>query len=61
MKLLFLAKVILAFMLTCFLAGCVETPLPQSNTHADGHIVQGGALAAEGMIYFPLGLPNDKK
>jgi hypothetical protein len=58
---LVLVKIILAAMLAWFSAGCVETPLPQPNTHADGHIVQGGAVAAEGMIYFPLGLPNDKK
>lgn len=58
---LVLVKIILAVMLAWFLAGCVETSLPQSNTHADGNIVQGGAVAAEGMIYFPLGLPNDKK
>jgi poly(3-hydroxybutyrate) depolymerase len=61
MKLVFLAKVILAIMLALFFVGCAGETFSQSNTHADGHIVQGGAVAAEGMIYFPLALPNDKK
>jgi len=58
---LFLVKIILPVMLAGFFAGCAGEPLSQSNTHADGHIVQGGATAAEGMIYIPLALPNDKK
>ena len=58
---LFLVKIILTIVLGLFLAGCAGVPLSQSNTHEDGHVVQGGAVAAEGMIYFPLGLPSDKK
>lgn len=58
---LVLVKIFLPIMLAWFFAGCAGEPLSRSNTHADGHIVQGGAVAAEGMIYLPLALPNDKK
>ncbi len=58
---LFLAKIILTIVLVWLFAGCAGESLSQSNTHADGHIVQGGAFAAEGMVYFPLALPNEKK
>jgi hypothetical protein len=60
MKLL-LIKIILAVMLGWFLAGCAGVPLSQPVNQVDGHIVQGGSFVGEGMIYFPLGLPNDKK
>jgi hypothetical protein len=33
---------------------------PPAN-QADTHILQGGSFAGEGMPYFPLALPNDKK
>ncbi len=58
---LVLIKFILPIVLVVFIAGCAGEPLLQANTHADSHIVQGGAVAAEGMIYIPLGIPNDKK
>ncbi len=60
MKLL-LVKFILPILLVVFLAGCAAEPLSQANTHADSHIVQGGSVSTEGMIYLPLALPHDKK
>lgn len=56
-----LVKFILAVGLAWLLGGCAGGPLSQPVNQADSHIVQGGSLAGEGMIYFPLGLPNDKK
>jgi hypothetical protein len=56
-----LMKFLFVVMFACFLAGCAGTPLPQSANQGDVHIVQGGSFAGEGMIYFPVGLPNDKK
>lgn len=58
---LFLVKIIFPILLAFYFAGCAGEPLSRSNTHADDHIVQGGTVAAEGMIYLPLALPNDKK
>jgi hypothetical protein len=41
--------------------GCAGAPQSGPGKHADTNIVQGGSLAGEGMIYFPLGLPNNNK
>ncbi|MGP8050826.1 MAG: hypothetical protein ACLPYB_09460 [Desulfobaccales bacterium] len=60
MKLL-LAKFIFAGVLALFFSGCAGVPLSQPVNQADCRVVQGGSFAGEGMINFPLGLPNDKK
>jgi hypothetical protein len=56
-----LGKFILAGMLTLFFSGCAGGLFSQPVDRADCHIVQGGAFAGEGIINFPLSLPNDKK
>lgn len=56
-----LAKFIFAVLLTLVFAGCAEVPDSQPVNQGDGHIIKGGSLAGEGMIYFPLALPNNKK
>jgi hypothetical protein len=58
---LVLAKFIFASVVTSFFSGCAGAPLSQPVNQTDCHIVQGGSFAGEGMINFPLGLPNDKK
>jgi hypothetical protein len=55
------AKFIFAGVLTLCFFGCAGGPFSQLVNQADCHIVQGGSFAGEGMINFPLGLPNDKK
>ncbi|MFA5112515.1 MAG: hypothetical protein WC443_13980 [Desulfobaccales bacterium] len=54
-------KFALTVALAWFLAGCAGAPVSPPVHQADDHIVQGGSLAGEGMIYFPLGRPSDKK
>jgi hypothetical protein len=56
-----LMKFLFVVMFSCFLASCAGTHLPQSANQGDDHIVRGGSFAGEGMIYFPVVLPNDKK
>jgi hypothetical protein len=56
-----LGKFMLVVGLAWAVAGCAGAPLSQPVNQADGHIVQGGSLAGEGMIYFPVGFPNNKK
>ena len=56
-----LAKFIFAGVLTLFFSGCAGGPFSQPVNQADCHIVQWGSFAGEGIINFPLGLPNDKK
>jgi hypothetical protein len=56
-----LVKLTLAVFLAGLLAGCASAPYaPPANQDA-GHIVQGGSFTGEGMIYFPLPFPDDKK
>ncbi len=54
------AEIILVGVLTLFLSGCAGGPLSQPVSQAGCHVV-GGAVAAGGMINFPLGSPNDQK
>ncbi|MCK9375131.1 MAG: hypothetical protein M0P73_03160 [Syntrophobacterales bacterium] len=56
-----LVKFALTILLAWFLAGCAGAPVSPPVHHADDHLVQGGSLTGEGMIYFPLGAPNEKK
>ncbi len=56
-----LGKFMLVVGLAGAVAGCAGAPLSQPVNQEDHHIVQGGSLAGEGAIYFPLGLPNNKK
>jgi hypothetical protein len=55
------AKVIWAGVLTLFFYGCAEGSSSKPVSQAGCYGVQGGPLAGEAMINFPLGLPNDKK
>jgi len=56
-----LMKIAFVVILAGWFAGCAGGAVSPPVGHSEGHIVQGGSLATEGMIYFPLGLPNDKK
>jgi hypothetical protein len=55
----------MAMMLAVFMAGlctsCATAPPPPAASQSDSHIVQGGAFAGEGKIYFPLPFQGDKK
>jgi hypothetical protein len=54
-------KFMLAIMVAGSLAACASAPPPPPAHQADGHIVQGGSFAGEGMMYFPLPFADDKK
>lgn len=56
-----LVKFTLVIVLAAVLASCAGAPSNPPANQVDDHIVQGGSFAGEGMLYFPLGLPNDKK
>jgi hypothetical protein len=56
-----LGKFMLVVGLAGAVVGCAGAPQSRPAAHADTNIVQGGSLAGEGMIYFPIGLPNNNK
>ncbi len=56
-----LVKFAPTILLAGWLAGCAGAPVSPPVHQADDHLVQGGSLAGEGMIYFPLSAPKEKK
>ena len=50
----------LAGIMAGLFTGCAAPPPPPSAYQSDSHIVQGGAFAGEGKIYFPLPFQDDK-
>jgi hypothetical protein len=56
-----LGKLLLVVGLGWAVVGCAGAPLSRPAPQADTHIVQGGSFAGEGMIYFPMGRPNNNK
>jgi hypothetical protein len=54
-------KLVLAIILAGLLAGCVSLPPATPSQEAGGHMLQGGAFAGEGMMYFPLPTFHHKK
>jgi hypothetical protein len=49
-----LVKFTLAVMVAGLVAACAGVPLTSPAHQTGDHIVQGGSLAGEGKIYFPL-------
>jgi hypothetical protein len=56
-----LMKFVLILVLAGFVAACAGAPSPPPAHQAGDHIVQGGSFTGEGMIYFPLSIPKEKK